>query len=356
LRCLRLTALLLLAALATPAEAEPSVTVLPLGFEVEQLRGPSTRVAQTATSIEAFRGVRGLTTPLAAVWGRDGAAVLTLDGDQVRITRAPRGGDLTALERGRDALPEGRVAGTGALSAQLEVPARDYAHEALGSPVQARVLAVTERKPSPPTSDPKPVSQDVARIPAGEGAVFEDREPRLVDLDGPAILVVRSYRDRGSALAVVAKREGTWRVAAETPPDGEPFRWLNPVAAGERAARRDLALVRRPHLDGLLQIWRLDGEKLILRAEKAGYSNHAFGSAAQDLAVWYVAEGGGARLAVPILDRSALAILEVGPEIREIGRIPLPAKVKSGVTALGRGQGVHLLAGLEDGRLADIRP
>lgn len=354
-------ALALLVLAPGPARAEPSVTVLPLGFEVEQIRGPSTRVAATAASVDAFRDSRGaLKPPLAIVWGRDGAAALTLDGGAIRIVRAKRGGgDLVALERARDTLPDSRMVGMGALTAQLEMPTRDYAHEGLGSATHARVLAITERKPSPPSSDPKPVAQDVVRIPAGDGAVFEDREPHLVDLragEPPAILVVRSYRDRGSALALVAKRDGTWRIAAETPPDGEPYRWLNPVTAGDRPPGSTLAVVRRPHLDGILQLWRLDGDRLLPVAEKAGYSNHAYGSAAQDLAAWYTAEDGSPRIAVPTLDRTALALVTVGSDLREVARIALPAKAKTGVTVLGRGRDVHVLVGLEDGRVADVRP
>lgn len=354
-----LLSIALLAALPGAARAEPSVSILPLGFEVEQFRGPGTRVAATAASTEAFREVRGaMQPPLVVLWGKGGAAALTLEGGAIRILRAKGGGgDLAALERAGEALPDSRIAGAGAVTARLEMPSRDYAHEDLGSAVHARVVAVTERKPAPPSAEPKPVAQDVVRIPAGEGAVFEDREPHLAQIGGeaPAILVVRSYRDLGSALALIAKREGRWKIVAETPPDGTPYRWLNPVASGEGVAS-DIAVVRRPDRDGLLQIWRLDGDKLVLQAEKPGYSNHVHGSPAQDLAAWFAAEDGSARLAIPVLDRSALALLSVGPEVKEIARIPLPAKAAAGIAALGRGRDIRLVVGLEDGRVAEVRP
>ena len=352
---------LVLAALlsAGAARAEPSVNIVPLGFEAEQVRGSGTRVAATAASLEAFRDARGaMKGAVVIVWGREGAAALSLDGGTVRVHPAKRGaGDLAALERARDTLQGSRVSSAGALTAQLEMPTRDHAHEALGSPQHALVLSISERKPSPPTSEPKPVAQDIVRIPAGEGAVFEDREPHLVQFGGesPAILVVRSYRERGSALVLVEKQGGTWRAAAETPPDGEPYRWLNPAMAGAAKAR-DIAVVRRPHLDGVLQLWRREGDKLVLRAEKAGYSNHVYGSAAQDLAAWLDLDGGAARLVIPTLDRTALAILSVEPDLKEVARIPLPAKAANGVVALGRGRDAHVLVGLEDGRIADIRP
>lgn len=345
---------------ATAGRAEPTVTTLPLGFKVEQMRGAATRVAATVTSTEGFRDMRAtLKPPFAVVWGQEGAAALAVEGGSVRVFRAKgQGFDLVALERGRGEIPGARVAGSGGFSAQFEMATRDHPREALGSPVHARVLAITERKPSPPSRDPKPVPQDIGRIAAGEGAVFEDREPHLVDLgsDNPAILAVRSYRDRGSALAVIARREGTWRIVAETPPDGEPDRWLNPVATGQAGPARDIALVRRPHTDGSLQVWRIDGDKLALRAEKAGYSNHVQGKAVQDLAAWFSAEDGSPRIAIPVLDRTALALLSVGEEVKEVTRIVLPAKAASGIAALGTGRDIHFLVGLEDGSVVDVRP
>lgn len=244
---------------------------------------------------------------------------------------------------------------------QFEEPSRDYPHEALGSAVHARTLVVTERRPAPPTSEAKPVAAETTRIPAGEGAVFEDREPHLVDLDGdgsPEILAVRSYRERGSALAVVGRRAGTWQVLAETPPDGEPFRWLNPVVPTGPAAKGTsglLALVRRPHLDGVLQLWRFADGRLSLVAERPGYANHVYGSAAQDLAVSYPGEG-GMRIAVPTLDRRAIAILAAGAALLEVARIPLPARAATGLATLGSGPDLHILVGLEDGRVVDLRP
>jgi hypothetical protein len=59
---------------------------------------------------------------------------------------------------------------------------------------------------------------------------------------------------------------------------------------------------------------------------------------------------------VPVQDRSALAVLSFRNGITETARIPLPAKATTGVAALGTGAGTHLLVGLEDGRVADIRP
>lgn len=353
----------LAASAARPARAEPGLAILPLGFAASEFRGPASRVAATIASTDAYRESRPpLAGPLVVVWGPGGAAVLTLSGGEVRIRPASRGaGDLAGLERGRGVIPDSRVQGLGGLSVQLEGATRDYPHEALGSAVHARLIVVTERRAAPPSSDPKPVASDVARIEAGAGAVFEDRELRIRDLDrdgSPEILAVRSHRDRGSALAVIGRRDGGWRILAETPPDGEPFRWLNPVGGDGLGPSRpgEFALVRRPHLDGLLQIWRYGRDTLTLVDEKAGYGNHAYGSPAQELSASFEAGDGTTRLAIPTLDRHALAILSLTGGLAEIARIPLPARIATGLAILGRGRDLHILLGLEDGRVADLRP
>lgn len=344
--------------------AEPSLSVVPLGFELTEFRGPASRLATAIASIEAFRSARPpLAGALVVVWGREAGAVLQLDGAELRVRPFAKGiGDLGPLERGRGAVPGARVGVSDGLTAAFEDPVRDYPHEALGSPVHPRALSVAQRRAGPPGSDPKPVPTERARIEAGPGAVFEDLEPRLVDLDGdgtPEILVVRSYRDRGSALAVVARRGETWRIVAETPPDGEAFRWLNVAAAGDFGPDlpRAIAIVRRPHLDGLLQVWRFEDDRLVLAAERPGYANHAFGSTALGLAALVLGEDGSRRIAVPTLDRKSLAFLSVSARaVTETNRIALPARALAGVAVIGRGRAAHVLVGLEDGRLVDIRP
>lgn len=363
---MRIAALALAALAANPsaAHAEPRVSIVPLGFEAGEVRGPASRVAATIGSTEAFRSVRPpLAGPLVVVWGKGGGAVVQVEGGEIRTRPFTKGlGDLGPLERGRGTIPGARIGAQEGLTVTLEDPTRDYPHEALGSAVHARSLVVAERRATPPGGDPKPVPTERSRIEAGPGAVFEDLEPRLVDLDGdgvPEIVLVRSTRDKGSSLVVVGKRGGAWRVVAETPPDGEPFRWLNVAAAGDLGPGlpHAIAIVRRPHLDGLLQVWRLDGDRLVLAGEAPGYANHAYGSTALDLAGIVVGQDGTRRLALPTLDRKALAFVALGPEgLRETARIALPARALTGVAVLGRGSEAHILVGLEDGRLADIRP
>lgn len=349
------------------AGAEPSLTVLPLtvlplGFAVEEFRGPESRVAAVAPSLDALRGERGVANrPLVLVWGRTGGAVLMLESGAVRVLRLKGGpADLEAVERGRDAIPDARIAASGALTATLTGQTSAYPHAALGSAIHAESVTVAERRPVRPGADPKPVPIVASRVAAGPGAVFEDREPRLsAGPDGsPVVVTVKSYLDRGSALAILAKRRDAWEVAAETPPLGQPQTWLNPAAIGSFDDGRGLqiALVARPHQDGLLQLWTYDGASLSLARERAGYANHAFGSRAQTLAATLDIGEPRPGLAIPTLARDAVAILSLRGRIAELKRIPLPGRAATGLARLGEGADQHILVGLEDGRVVDLRP
>lgn len=344
--------------------AEPRVSIVPLDFAVTEFRGPSSRLASVLATSDALRANRTASgQPLVAVWGKGGAAALTLAGAELRALPLGEGVEqIAASEVARGAIPQSRLQSAGPLTAFLSDPTRDYDHGVLGDGIEAGSVTIAERQRVQPGPDPKPVPVQTTKVPAGPDAVFEDLEPRLVELERnapPHILVVKSYRDRGSALAVIGKRDGAWAVLAETPPLGAPQRWLNPAAAADfdGDGRIEIALVKTPHIEGVLQVWAWDGAKLALKHEAPGYSNHAQGATALDLAAAFDLDGDGVpELAIPTLDRKSLAVLSLKGGIKELWRIPLPAPARTGLAALGSGRDAHLLVGLEDGRLADVRP
>jgi hypothetical protein len=358
---------LIVVALATAfvgAAQAQSVTVLPLDFKVAEFRGPGSQEAKIVPTTDALRRHRLGSGPIVVVWGEGRAAALYLAEGELKILPfTPPSGEGPSLgEAPRDAIPGSRVQSAGAVTVHLAGPTTAYVHGALGGVGEARDLVITERQPVAMSGGVQKVPVERTRIEAGPDAVFEDREPRLADLDGDdaaEILVVKSYQAKGSALAVLGKREGAWRVITETPPLGQAQRWLNPaaVAAFQGDGKPAIALVKTPHLDGVLQVWAYDGGKLVLRHEAPGYSNHVFGSAAQELAAAVDLDGDGVpELAIPTLDRGSIALLSLKGGIKELRRIPLPAKAATGVAALGSGKTAHILVGLEDGRIADVRP
>ena len=103
------------------AQAEPSVAIVPLGFEVVEMRGPASHTASVMATSDALRGTRALAgQPLAAVWGRTGGAALALiDGELRTFPLGTSAADAAAGEAPRGAIPQARrqSAGTFPISA-----------------------------------------------------------------------------------------------------------------------------------------------------------------------------------------------------------------------------------------------
>jgi hypothetical protein len=195
-----------------------------------------------------------------------------------------------------------------------------------------------------------------------DDSVFEDRQPRLADLDGDGvdeIVLVRSYLAKGAALAVVGVRQGRLQIIAETPPTGRPNTWLNPagIADYDGNGRRDIAYVQMPHVLGVLRLWTLTGGVLVEIATVADASNHVAGSPALGLSATADFDGDGiADLAVPSKDRRTLRFLSFkGGVVREIARKILPSPAQEDfalhVDAGGRAQ---VRVGLGGGRSATV--
>ena len=204
--------------------------------------------------------------------------------------------------------------------AWLAEPTTRYDHGVLGDKIEAGALVIESR-------DGKTHTLRLKR-----DAVFEDLEPRLVDLDGDGhdeIVVVKSYLKRGSALAVVALRKGRYEIVAETPPLGAPHRWLNPAGIADFTGdgKTDIALVRQPHVVGELELWRYADGNLRKTAALPGTANHIIGTRALHMSAVADFDGDGIMdIALPSLDRRHLRIVSFAPQAREIASIALPAK------------------------------
>ncbi len=243
---------------------------------------------------------------------------------------------------------------TKTLSAWLTGPTEEYRHGILGDSIEASGFCVRDLR-----------TKEKPRLKLPSGSVFEDLRVRLVDLtgDGQAeFVVIRSYLDRGAALAVYHLVEGRIEHLAETPPIGIPNRWLNPAGAADfdGDGRVEIAYVETPHIGGTLRIWELvDGE---LRQEQAvaGFSNHAIGSRELDLsAVLDWNADGVPDLAVPANGRRSLRIVTfAGGTFAELDVIPHDAEIVTAILAtdLDADGRPELLYGLEDGRLMLARP
>ena len=229
-------------------------------------------------------------------------------------------------------------------------PTRRYRHYVLGSRYEAGALKVRTRHGK------------ILTYRLSKRSVFEDRQPRLVDLDGDGrdeIVVVRSYIDGGAALAVFGILHHRLTRLAETPHMGGPFQWLNPagIADFNGDGVMDIAFVRKPHVLGRLELWSYRGKELRRIATIRDTSNHVGGSRHMKLSVVADFNGDGIPdLALPSMGKRALRFLTFRSGIKEISRKKLPAAAASDFKLVTRNGRPAVDVGLRGGRRVVVAP
>ena len=242
--------------------------------------------------------------------------------------------------------------------AWLGSPTSRYPHTALGSSIHAGSLHVL-------TTNAAGQAQELTyKLPIYR--VFEDRVPRLVDLDGDGrveVVVIESDALRGAALVVFGLRGGnastdmTLQELARSPHAGSTFRWLNPVgfADFDGDGRLDVASVTTPHIGGGLVLYHYQPPKLTPYAEAMDVSNHRMGSLEQRLAVIVQTPGMRPTVILPDMQHTALHALrwDAPGKWKELNDLkPLPARIER-LTPLPEGGGA--CAQLVDGTAWYVR-
>lgn len=360
------TALLLILASA-PAIAEPGVTILDLPFAASALRAPGSEVAVAVATSGLLPLARPKTdpskadsaktspgeAPIAVVWGEAGGAALTLADGGVRVTllghEAVEG--LAAAETPRGALPGSARAVSGGLSAHLTKPVAVRGRPEAG----AGRLVIRERRPVPLSAEPKAVPVATATVTPAPDAAFAVRVPVVTAFDGHPALVVVTENEAGSALGVVAPAEAGWSLRARGAPEpGRPLQVAG-IADFSGAGRPQIAVTGPGEGTPRLRLWTYADGTLTPGATASGYDSASPGEGGPGLAA-LLPRDGSIDLALPVADRSALAILSLKGGITERARVALPTPAAFGVAALGTGAEARLLVGLADGRIAVVNP
>ncbi len=227
------------------------------------------------------------------------------------------------------------------LWAWLGSPTSRYPHKALGSPVHAASLHVLV----PGVSGT--MQELVYQLPLHR--VFEDRIPRLADLDADGsdeIILVEADALRGAAVVVFglrpsARPDGTHDVnaikvlleIARGPYAGATFRWLNPVGVADfdGDGKPDIASVTTPHVGGVLTLHHFRPPRLDVYAKAMDVSNHRMGALEQQLAVIIERQGKRPTVVVPDMQLAALHALRwdaPGQWTELADPKPLPARVE----------------------------
>lgn len=251
-----------------------------------------------------------------------------------------------------DGLPDGLLATSkigDIRQAWYSAPTTRYAHGILGDKIEGGMLKIktargaTLRLLLPPTE------------------VFEDRAPRLVDLDGDGkieVVTIRSSTIAGAAVTVYGLVGNALIQKASTKFIGRPNRWLNIAGIKAYAGVRgkEIAYVVTPHIGGTLKIIKYFKGRLLPIAAAKGFSNHVIGSHEMRLSASLDVNGDGKLdLAVPSADRTKLKIISIGKEgPKVIATISLPSRIDKAIGTTSTGNQKGFIVGLANGEVYQV--
>lgn len=295
-----------------------------------------------------------IASPLEEVWRAPPFLAIDTSGKaELSVNAVANTGDLdlaaalSDIENVPDALT---VIGNDKTLYSFSDPTERYPHGALGDRIEWGELVAFQQG-----DDRK---QQRFKLPSDE--VFEGLFPILADLDGDGqdeVIATVSNPSSGSRLMAFARDEEGLRVVAESEPIGTGFRWLHQIAVAPLGPNSEIeiAVVKTPHIGGVAQFYRLEGNRLeMVASHGGGYMSHVNGVRNLDQAVTGDFDGdGNVELLVPSRDQKILiALRRVGDTVEEVWELPLGSRLATNLTTIvSRDGAITLGVVTEDGAL-----
>ena len=250
-------------------------------------------------------------------------------------------------------LPDGLIETHGGkgdiIAAWYAGPTTRYGHGILGDAIEASILHVTMR------------DGGMLTLSLPETEVFEDRYPRLTDLDGDGsteIVTIRSSVSEGASVTIYGVGGSRLVQRATTGFIGLANRWLNiaGLAPFLGNGRTQIAFVRTPHIGGTLFVYDLGESGLTQVGALGGFSNHVIGSREMRLSALADINGDGRMdLALPSADRRTLRLVGfAGGTLSEFASVGLPARIDKAIAVKGSGKAARFVVGLENAEIHEI--
>ena len=218
----------------------------------------------------------------------------------------------------------------------LAHPTSAYPHGVLGDTIEAKGFVIMDTSNTSNLVD--------TRI---EDSVIEGLYPLWVDFDGDGeeeIIVTVSDEDNGARIRAY---DDAGNLKAEGPAIGTGYRWRHHLTVAPLGPKGELelAVVRTPHIGGIVEFYRLVGDRLEIVASIPGFSTHVFGS--RNLDMFSVADFDGdgvVELVVPSQDLASLMVLKrIGDSVKPVLSFNLDGKLSSNVEVFDLGGGRLLL-------------
>ena len=259
------------------------------------------------------------------IWLEDGVQAYIDVHGQLRLIR---GDDTYTL--GVNALPDARILSDEAgRLLLLSTPTEGYPHGVLGDTLEATTITLVDTNIDP---------YDIHEIQIDPNDVIEGIAPIWVDLDsdgGREIIVTQSNADIGARI-VVYHEDGSLFASGE--PIGQGFRWRHQLAVGQfiEGGSQEIAVIRTPHIGGILEIYAAEGDRLEIEAVLGGYSSHQIGSRNLDSALAADLNGDGRiEIIAPDQSQTALAGIQTMDDgLKVVWEAPIGGKLSTNLAAV----------------------
>ena len=202
---------------------------------------------------------------------------ILLNTDIPEIAYIAANGDLVIWKNGQEtrlpvnALPDSLMISNRNRLLFLSNPTDIYAHGVLGDTIEATGITLVQTHPE--VSILNTISITAPDVIEGIYPIWTD-----INLDGELEIIVTLSNAQDGARIVAFHEDGS--LLAEGPIIGIGYRWRHQlmVAPFEKSGKNLLAVVRTPHIGGVVEFYRLNGNALEIVAEIPGISTHSIGS------------------------------------------------------------------------------